>query len=298
MELSWWNLIPTYFDGTAFTLGNFPVRWYGIMYIFAFVTGYLTLMHVNKKEKLGYTKDQFDSLFTWIIAGIILGARLGYVFFYKPGYYLANPTEIILPMTHDALGYHFAGISGMSYHGGMILGTIFTYIGLKRNKMKVWEGLNLCFMLAPLAYTWGRWGNFINGELFGEVTTSPIGMYFPLAHDSSLAAPILHHPSQLYEMLFEGVILFAVLYNLRRIPLLRDKMPCLYLMGYGLFRFFIEFFRKPDSHLGRVDLFGMSRGQTLCSVMFLTGLIWLIVLIYCQKKNRHCEECNDEAIHS
>lgn len=284
MDLSWWNLIPTYFDGTAIELGNFPVRWYGIMYIFAFVTAYLTLWHINKKDKLGYTKDQFDSLFTWIIAGIILGARLGYVIFYKPGYYLANPTEILLPMTHDALGYHFSGIAGMSYHGGLILGIVFTIIGLKRNKMDVWKGLNLCFLAAPLAYTWGRWGNFINGELYGEVTTSAIGMYFPLAHDSSLANPILHHPSQLYEMCFEGVILFVLLYNLRRIPLLKDKMPCLYLMGYGLFRFFIEFFRKSDAHLGRNDLFGMSRGQTLCSVMVLSGLIWLIVMIYRQKK--------------
>lgn len=284
MDLSWWNLIPTYFDGTAIELGNFPVRWYGIMYIFAFVTAYLTLWHINKKDKLGYTKDQFDSLFTWIIAGIILGARLGYVIFYKPGYYLANPTEILLPMTHDALGYHFSGIAGMSYHGGLILGIVFTIIGLKRNKMDVWKGLNLCFLAAPLAYTWGRWGNFINGELYGEVTTSAIGMYFPLAHDSSLANPILHHPSQLYEMCFEGVILFVLLYNLRRIPLLKDKMPCLYLMGYGLFRFFIEFFRKSDARLGRNDLFGMSRGQTLCSVMVLSGLIWLIVMIYRQKK--------------
>ncbi|MCQ2101178.1 MAG: prolipoprotein diacylglyceryl transferase [Fibrobacter sp.] len=284
MDLSWWNLIPTYFDGTAIELGNFPVRWYGIMYIFAFVTAYLTLWLINKKDKLGYTKDQFDSLFTWIIAGIILGARLGYVIFYKPGYYLANPTEILLPMTHDALGYHFSGIAGMSYHGGLILGIVFTIIGLKRNKMDVWQGLNLCFLAAPLAYTWGRWGNFINGELFGEVTTSPIGMYFPLAHDSPLSNPILHHPSQLYEMCFEGVILFVLLYNLRRIPLLKDKMPCLYLMGYGIFRFFIEFFRRPDAHLGRIDLFGMSRGQTLCSVMVLSGLIWLIVMIYRQKK--------------
>lgn len=284
MDLSWWNLIPTYFDGTAIELGSFPIRWYGIMYIFAFVTAYATMWHINKKEKLGYTKDQFDSLFTWIIAGIIIGARLGYVFFYKPGYYLANPTEIILPMTHDALGYHFAGIAGMSYHGGLIVGTIFTFIGLKRNKMNVWKGLNLCFLVAPLAYTWGRWGNFINGELFGEVTTSAIGMYFPMAHDSPLSNPILHHPSQLYEMCFEGIILFAILYNLRRVPLLRDKMPCLYLMGYGLFRFFIEFFRKSDAHLGRNDLFGMSRGQTLCSLMILSGLIWMIILIYKEKK--------------
>ena len=125
---------------------------------------------------------------------------------------------------------------------------------------------------------------FINGELFGEVTTSPIGMWFPLAKDSLVSPPVLHHPSQLYEMLFEGVLLFVALYNLRRIPVLHDKMPCLYLIGYGTARFFIEFFRMPDAHLGRVDLFGMSRGQTLCSLMILTGLIWLIVLIVKQKK--------------
>ncbi len=286
MDLSWWNLIPTYMDGTAISIGSFEVRWYGIMYIFAFVTAYLTMWRINKKENMGYSKDQFDSMFTWIIAGIIVGARLGYVFFYKPGYYLANPMEIILPLTHDALGYHFTGIAGMSYHGGLILGTIFGIIGMKKNKIDVWKGLNLCFLVVPLAYTWGRWGNFINGELFGEVTTSSIGMYFPLAHDSPLSNPILHHPSQLYEMLFEGVILFAILYNLRRIPKLRDKMPCLYLMGYGIFRFFIEFFRKSDAHLGRNDLFGMSRGQTLCSLMILAGIIWLVVMIYREKASK------------
>ena len=286
MEPTWWNLIPSYFDGVAFTIPilNFPVHWYGMMYILAFFTGYFVLARVNKKENLGYTKDQFYNLFTWIIAGILIGARLGYVFFYKPGYYLANPTEILLPLTHDALGYHFTGIAGMSYHGGLILGIVFTIIGIKRNKMDLWKTLNLCFLIAPLAYTWGRWGNFVNGELFGEVTTSPIGMWFPLAHDSPITNPILHHPSQLYEMLFEGVILFALLYNLRRIKILHDKMPCLYLMGYGLFRFFIEFFRRPDAHIGRVDLFGMSRGQTLCSLMFITGLVWLIILLYRQKK--------------
>ena len=286
MDLSWWNLIPTYFDGIAFTIPfvGFPVHWYGVMYIFAFVTAYLTMWKISEKEKLGYTKEQLDNIFTWIIAGILLGARLGYVFFYKPGYYLSNPLEIILPFTHDELGSHFAGISGMSYHGGLILGIIFFCIGAKRNKLDVWKTLNLAMLAAPLAYTWGRWGNFINGELFGEATTSAIGMWFPLAHDSTLANPILHHPSQLYEMFFEGIILFVVLYNLRKIPKLHDKIPCLYLMGYGLFRFFIEFFRKPDAHLGRVDLFGMSRGQTLCSVMILAGLVWMIYLFYREKK--------------
>lgn len=284
MELSWWNLIPTYFDGTAFQLGSFQVRWYGIMYIFAFATAYITLWKVCQKEKLGYTKDQLDSLFTWIIAGVLLGARFGYVFFYKANYYLSHPTEIIFPMVQDDLGYHFVGISGMSYHGGLILGFVFLYLGAKRNKMDVWKIINLAFMVTPLAYTWGRWGNFINGELFGEVTTSAIGMVFPLAHDSTAAAPVLHHPSQLYEMLFEGAILFAILYNLYKIPMFKNKMPCLYLMGYGTFRFFIEFFRRPDAHLGRVDLFGMSRGQTLCSLMIITGLIWMVYLFYKEKK--------------
>jgi phosphatidylglycerol:prolipoprotein diacylglycerol transferase len=260
------------------------VRWYGIMYIFAFVTAYITMWKISQKEKLGYTKDQLDNFFTWIIAGILLGARLGYVFFYKASYYLANPTEIIFPMIHDDLGYHFVGISGMSYHGGLVIGLIFMYIGAKRNKLDVWKTFNLAFLVTPLAYTWGRWGNFINGELFGEATTSAIGMWFPLAHDSTLANPILHHPSQLYEMVFEGIVLFIVLYNLRKIPKLHDKMPCLYLMGYGLFRFFIEFFRKPDAHLGRVDLFGMSRGQTLCSAMIIAGLVWMIYLFYREKK--------------
>ena len=284
MELSWWNLIPTYFDGTAFQLGSFQVRWYGIMYIFAFATAYITLWKVCQKEKLGYTKDQLDSLFTWIIAGVLLGARFGYVFFYKASYYLSHPTEIIFPMVQDDLGFHFVGISGMSYHGGLILGFVFLYLGAKRNKMDVWKIINLAFMVTPLAYTWGRWGNFINGELFGEVTTSAIGMVFPLAHDSTAAAPVLHHPSQLYEMLFEGAILFAILYNLYKIPMFKNKMPCLYLMGYGTFRFFIEFFRRPDAHLGRVDLFGMSRGQTLCSLMIITGLIWMVYLFYKEKK--------------
>ena len=173
---SWWNLIPSYFDGIAFSLGNFPVHWYGVMYIFAFVTAYFVIWQINKKEKLGYTKEQFDSLFTWAIAGILIGARLGYVFFYKPGYYLANPTEIILPLSHDAFGYHFTGISGMSYHGGLILGILFTIIGLKHNKMDVWKTLNLAFIAAPLAYTWGRFGNFINGELW--VKNMNVAEYF------------------------------------------------------------------------------------------------------------------------
>src|SRR5574344_762430 len=247
MDFSWWNLIPTKFDGISIQLGNFPFHWYGIMYLFAFATCYFVMWKINEKEKIGFNKEQFDSFATWIIAGILIGARLGYVFFYQPGYYLSHPFEII---------------------------------GIKKNKMPLWATVNLGFLAVPLGYSWGRFGNFINGELYGEVTTSPIGMIFPMARDG-----LLHHPSQLYEMLFEGVILFTILFFLRKKSFFKNQMMSLYLIGYGTFRFFIEFFRKPDSHLMREDLFGMSRGQNICSLMIIGGIV-LFIIIRNKEKNK------------
>lgn len=272
MNYSWWNLIPTHFDGVALQIGNFPIRWYGLMYLFAFATCYAVIWKVNQKEKIGITKDQLDSFSTWIIAGIILGARLGYVFFYNPGYYLSHPLEIILPFRYSATGLEFTGISGMSYHGGLIGATLFAFLGIRKNKLPVWKTFNLAFLAVPLGYTWGRWGNFVNGELYGEVTSSPIGMLFPAAGDT-----LLRHPSQLYEMVFEGLILFGLLFFLRRFSLFKNQMMALYFAGYGFFRFFIEFFRMPDNHLGRSDFFDMSRGQTLCVLMMITGIIFFVL---------------------
>lgn len=287
MELSWWNLIPAHFDGIAIQLGSFPVHWYGLMYLFAFATCYLVIAKTNKKEGIGLTKEQIDGFFTWIIGGIILGARLGYVFFYQPEYYLSHISEIFLPFRMDGNGFHFTGISGMSYHGGLIGAILFACIAIKRHKMPFAETINLGFFAVPLGYTWGRWGNFVNGELFGEITTSPIGMWFPQAHDSSIMQPILHHPSQLYEMVFEGIILFTILYFLRKKKFFRHQMVSCYLIGYGFFRFCIEFFRRPDAHLGRLDLFGMSRGQTLCSLMIIAGIA---LFIFTLKKSKQKEK--------
>ena len=262
MDFTWWNLIPTYFDGTAIQLGNFPIRWYGLMYLFAFATCYAVIWRTNVKEKIGITKEQMDSFATWVIGGILVGARLGYVLFYNPQHYFAHPLEILLPFRYDDLqGFYFVGISGMSYHGGLLGAILFGITGIKRNKLPLWKLLNLGFLAVPLGYSWGRWGNFVNGELYGEVTTSPMGMLFPMTHDLQL-----RHPSQLYVMCFEGLILFAILFTLRRLPLFRNQMMAIYLMGYGIFRFFIEFFRHPDNFLGRNDVFQMSRGQTLCSI--------------------------------
>ena len=271
-DFTWWNLIPTHFDGIALQLGSFPVHWYGLMYLFAFATCYMVIWKTNQKHGIGIRKEQLDSFVTWVIAGILIGARLGYVFFYNPSHYLTSPLEIISPFRHDSdLGFTFVGISGMSYHGGLIGAIVFGIIGMRKNKLPVWESLNLGFLAAPLGYSWGRWGNFVNGELFGEVTTSPIGMLFPMAHDLQL-----RHPSQLYEMLFEGVILFGILFWLSHYKTFKKQMLPLYLMGYGTFRFFIEFFRHPDNFLGRNDLIGMSRGQTLCVLMIVAGIVLFI----------------------
>lgn len=271
-DFTWWNLIPTHFDGIALQLGSFPVHWYGLMYLFAFATCYMVIWKTNQKHGIGIRKEQLDSFVTWVIAGILIGARLGYVFFYNPSHYLTSPLEIISPFRYDSdLGFTFVGISGMSYHGGLIGAIVFGIIGMRKNKLPVWETLNLGFLAAPLGYSWGRWGNFVNGELFGEVTTSPIGMLFPMTHDLQL-----RHPSQLYEMLFEGVILFGILFWLSHYKTFKKQMLPLYLMGYGTFRFFIEFFRHPDNFLGRNDLIGMSRGQTLCVLMIVAGIVLFI----------------------
>ncbi len=292
-DLTWWNLIPTHFDGIAFTIPvlNFPVHWYGLMYLFAFFTCYMVIWKTNLRQNIGIKKEQMDSFVTWVIAGILIGARLGYVLFYNPMHYLENPLEIITPFRYSASqGLYFVGISGMSYHGGLIGAILFGILGMKKNKLPIWDTLNLGFLAVPLGYSWGRWGNFVNGELFGEITASPIGMIFPAAGDFQL-----HHPSQLYEMLFEGIVLFGILFWLSHYKIFKKQMLPLYLMGYGIFRFFIEFFRRPDNFLGRNDFIGMSRGQTLCVIMIIAGLI-LFVWEYKTLKNKGIHHGSAESI--
>ena len=153
----------------------------------------------------------------------------------------------------------------MSYHGGLI-GVIFAgWLYVRKNRLNPWDFIDLLSPAAPLGYTFGRLGNFINGELYGRVTTSPIGMYFPLDDTHKL-----RHASQLYEAFFEGIFLFAVLWSVRKLKLPKGAMIALYLIGYGLVRFFIEFFREPDEHLGFV-VFSFSMGQLLCASMIVAG---------------------------
>ena len=262
---SWWQHLPEHIDPVIFQIGSFRLQYYGLMYIVAFaITFFLAWYRTKHEERFNLSTDQLKDIMTYMILGLIIGARLGYVVFYNLSYYLSHPLEIILPFSFSN-GFHFTGISGMSYHGGLI-GVVFAgWLYVRKNKLNPWDVIDLFFPAAPLGYTFGRLGNFINGELYGRVTESNIGMYFPLAPSREL-----RHPSQLYEAFFEGIFLFAVLWSVRKMKLPRGSMIALYLMGYGLIRFIIEYFRQPDEHLGFVFL-SFSMGQVLCALMIAAG---------------------------
>jgi phosphatidylglycerol:prolipoprotein diacylglycerol transferase len=191
--------------------------------------------------------------------------------FYNLSYFLQHPLEIFLPFEFSN-GVSFTGISGMSYHGGLIGSLLAVWIYVRRNSLAMRDVLDLFLPAIPLGYTFGRLGNFINGELYGRITTAPIGMYFPLSPQKAL-----RHPSQLYEAFFEGIFLFAVLWSIRKLKAPRGAMLAFYLIGYGLVRFGIEFYREPDAHLGFVVGF-FSMGQVLCAGMIAAGGLLFSVL--------------------
>lgn len=276
--LSWWQHLPEHMDPVIFQIGSFRLQYYGLMYIVAFAcTYFLALYRIKREDRFQINVEQLQGLMTAMILGLIIGARLGYVLFYNLPYYLSHPLEIILPFEFSG-GIRFTGITGMSYHGGLIGVVIGTIIFGRKNDLAFFHMADLIVPCIPLGYTFGRLGNFINGELYGRLTTHPIGMFFPLAPGAGR-----RHPSQLYEAFFEGIVLFAVLWTLKKRVTTQGAMLGLYLMGYGLVRFFIEYARQPDAHLGFV-LLSLSMGQLLCLTMILAGASLLIVLRSSQKR--------------
>ncbi|MGL1900890.1 MAG: prolipoprotein diacylglyceryl transferase [Fibrobacterales bacterium] len=275
--LSWWNKFPLTFDGTLIDIG-IPIKYYGLMYIFAFATSYTLLKYLNKKERQGFTPEQLEGIATWTIGGVLVGARLGYVLFYNFSYYLKNPLDIIAPVSWDGNSFAeifelslwtFKGISGMSYHGGLIGAILFGVYYMRREKIDVSKLMNLMFSVVPIGYTWGRIGNYLNGELFGRSTDAAIGQVF-----LSDKTQMVRHPSQLYEAFFEGIVLFTAIWFLRKTAFFKNHVISIYIFGYGFFRFFIEYFREPDAHIG-LNLLGLSRGQLLCIGMMLFSIgLW------------------------
>ncbi len=259
-----WRHLPSHLSPNLLEIGSFQLRYYSLMYLAAFACTYYLVMYRIRRERYPYTAEQIQDYFVWAILGVILGGRLGYVFFYNLGYYLERPLEILFPFDFSN-GFHFIGISGMSYHGGAIAVLVFSILFCRRRKIDFWRFADLFCPAVPLGYTFGRLGNFINGELYGRATTVAWGMVFPLD-----PLHLLRHPSQLYEAFFEGIVLFAVLWVIRRKSPFDGALFAWYLIGYGAVRFFIEFFREPDVQLGFV-LGPFTMGQLLCFLMIAAG---------------------------
>jgi len=260
-------LVHPQFDPIALQLGPIAVHWYGLMYLLGFTLVWVLGRWRIKAGKSDLSLRDLEDLIFYSVLGVVAGGRLGYVLFYKPGDYLANPLEIF---------YLWQG--GMSFHGGLI-GVIFVLFlyARKRNKTLLEIG-DFIAPLIPLGLAAGRLGNFINGELWGRPTDAPWGMVFPQAGDG-----LARHPSQLYEMGLEGFVLFALVWWFARKPRPVGQVSAVFLMGYGVFRFLVEFTRQPDEYLGLLTG-GLTMGQLLSLPMVLAGL--LIFLLSARKSTR------------
>ena len=265
--LTWWQHLPSQMNPAILSIGSFTLRWYGMMYIVAFGVVYLLTQYRISSEKLSFSNSFTGDALTWVMVGVVLGGKVGYILFYGLSGFIADPLGTLLPWIPSAQGYRFTGITGMSYHGGVIGVMLAMWLFTRYQKIDFLQTFDLFIPSLPLGYTFGRLGNFINGELYGRVTDAAIGMYFPLAPTHAL-----RHPSQLYEAFFEGLVLFALLWSLRKRSLFPGFLSGIYLFGYGFMRFFIEFFREPDIQLGFVFQ-NFSMGQVLCFFMMIAGLI-------------------------
>jgi phosphatidylglycerol:prolipoprotein diacylglycerol transferase len=256
--------LPSRIDPNLFTIGPLQVRYYSMMYLVAFGLTYILSVYRIKRENFKYSTELLQDLFMWGILGLIIGARLGYVFFYNFSYYMNHPLEIILPVEFSG-GIRFVGISGMSFHGGAIGLLLAGLIFCRLRRVDFWNLTELFAPIAPLGYTFGRIGNFINGELYGRATDVLWGMVFPLDPEK-----LVRHPSQLYEAFFEGIVLFVILWPIRKKSPFDGFLLAMYLIGYGAFRLFLELFREPDIQLGFI-FGGLTMGQILCILMILAG---------------------------
>jgi len=244
-------------------IGQIKVRWYGLMYVLGFIASYLLITKQRRARLIGLQGALLQDLVFFIALGLIIGARIGYILFYQFhnfSQYLQYPLEIIAV-------WH----GGMSFHGGLAGTIIAGILFCRRRQLPFWQVADTVIVTAPVALALGRLGNFINGELFGRPSSVPWAMVFPAG------GHVPRHPSQLYEAALEGVLLFIILWRLKDLQVKPGAMVCFFLGGYGILRFFTEFFRQPDSQIG---LFWglLSMGQILCLSMIISAIIlWLLL---------------------
>lgn len=292
--LEFYQNLPLHIEPVAFAIGHFSVRWYGLSYLVGFGIVYVLLSWRLKKGEMSNiipiskqipkskvknkegsyeiqdTKYEIrNTILDFLLISFlwaIVGGRLGFVLFYDFGYFIFHPWAIVSPYNSDGI---FVGIYGMSYHGAL-LGILFgSWIFLKRKGIDFFQWADFIVPCVSLGYFFGRIGNFLNGELFGRLTDSKVGMYF-------LADPThLRHPSQLYEAFFEGLILFVIFWKIRNRKFKKGTLLAFFLVGYGSFRAILEQFRQPDESIGFLLGF-LTMGQILSLGMIILGLLLLV----------------------
>tara|TARA_Y100000287_G_scaffold60114_1_gene47264 strand:+ start:1717 stop:2499 length:783 start_codon:yes stop_codon:yes gene_type:complete len=247
-------------DPIIFSIGSINFYWYGAMYAVSFlVIDYLMRTQYFLKS-ITITKKEIDSLLIILIVAVIIGGRLGYVLFYNFDYYLSQPIKIL---------YIWEG--GMSFHGALLMIIFSLFYFSTKSKIQFLMLSDYIVLFVPIGLFLGRIGNFINSELYGIPTTSTWGIIFPMVDD------LPRHPSMLYEAFFEGVVLYSVIIYFYRKKLIQGSLTAIFLFFYGIFRFFIEFLRVPDAHIGYLwdDWFTM--GQLLSIPMIIAGILIFIV---------------------
>ncbi len=244
-------------DPILIHIGPLAIRWYGLMYLFGFLAAYLLIRHLARYRNLPLDSDGAADLLFYGAVGVVAGGRLGYVLFYNPAWYLAHPFDAFAIWQ-----------GGMSFHGGLLGVVAATLIFCRRRKLSVLLTGDILVTAATVGLGLGRLGNFINGELWGRPTDLPWGTVFPGA------GPEPRHPSQLYQAFLEGLVLFLILYWLHRRRVAQGVPFFAFFIGYGVFRFLVEFVRQPDAHLGFL-WGGATMGQLLSIPMILFGLAGL-----------------------
>ncbi|MGA2611886.1 MAG: prolipoprotein diacylglyceryl transferase [Spirochaetia bacterium] len=279
-----------------------PIRWYGLMYLVAFVITYLLFTWQLRARKEKPSQDLVLDMFFWGIIGLLIGARAFAVTIYDAtGYYLSHPLQIILPVAMVDGKLRLTGIAGMSYHGGLVGAVIALAIFMRVKKLNILDWGDMLVAGIPLGYTFGRLGNFINGELYGRITRVPWGMVFPGAEGFPGSQPwvrdfaqsvgmqvsgaglvnLPRHPSQLYEAFFEGFVLWLIIWFIvRKRKPYNGVVIAWYMIGYGVFRFFIEYAREPDKGIGfPITLVPLSSPGQFSWFNFTTGQILNVLLI-------------------
>ena len=254
-------------DPIAFAAGPFVVRWYGLAYVAGFALAAFIIYAVARRWKIGMNEDNLLTLMVCAIVGVVLGGRLGYVLFYGDGYYFSHPMEILA-----------FNQGGMSFHGGLVGLLAGGAVAAKLTRIPFLTLADLGAIAAPMGLFFGRCANFVNGELWGAPTDWPIGVVF-----GGAAGMMPRHPSQLYEAVLDGIVIFIVLFALSRKlpPRPQGTFVGAFLVLYGIFRFLIEFVREPDVQLGYLWGGWLTMGQVLSVPLIIGGIL---VLIYAAKR--------------